>query len=75
MGYRPPILHIPLGPYQDEKIIKYLEGGRPFSELFRCPQSRKNSKSTEKGPKNREKLENNYRLKGLDRPPASPLHR
>jgi hypothetical protein len=31
MGYRPPILHIPLGPYQDEKIIKYLEGGRPFS--------------------------------------------
>jgi len=31
MGYRPPILHIPLGPYQDEKIIKYLEGDRPFS--------------------------------------------
>ena len=31
MVYRSPILHIPLGPYQDEKIREYLEGGRPFS--------------------------------------------
>ena len=44
MGYRSPILHIPLGPYQDEKIIKYLEG----VDLLGAPKVEKYSKSTKK---------------------------
>ena len=33
-GFWCPILDNPLEPYQDEKIIKYLEGGRPFPNFL-----------------------------------------
>jgi len=51
MGYRPPILHIPLGPYQDEKIIKYLKGVDLFLNFLGAPKGEKNSKSTQNSEK------------------------
>ena len=52
-----------------ESILKGID---LFPNFYVPPKSKK-FKKYKKRPRNREKLENNYRLKGLEGPPASPL--